>query len=143
MTSEFHVLIDSDAFVGRFYPDDAHHPRVVDLFAQLEAHQRSIVTTNFVVAETATVLSRLSGQSLATRFLDALEQGDFPVLWADEALYAAGMRLFREQQRSKTSFVDCLNVATMQHYHIPHILSFDHVYSKDFKLQPLSMAEAA
>ena len=30
--NQFQILVDSDAFVGRAYPDDAHHQRASEIF---------------------------------------------------------------------------------------------------------------
>lgn len=135
MVSRFQTLVDSDAFVGRFYPDDAHHARALDVFARLERERRAIVTTNLVVAEVATVLSHRSGQPLAVRFLDLLERSQLPVIHLDEALQKQALNTFRAQTARGTSVTDCANVAVMQHFNIPEIFSFDRIYAKDFQLK--------
>ena len=132
---DFEVLVDSDAFVGLFFPDDAHYPtcrRVFETFAQ---QRTNLVTTNYTVAETATVLSRLSGQSLARAFLDYIASGVFPVLYIDEPLQKAAIDLFKQQENKTTSLFDCANVALMRSLDIPKIFSFDQVYGKKFALK--------
>jgi len=131
--SKFQTLIDSDALVGNFYPDDPHHSRAIDIFDRLERENRSIVTTNLVVMEVATVLSHRSGQTLAVRFLDMLERSQLPVIHLDEALQKKALATFRAQTARGTSVTDCANVVVMQHFNIPEIFSFDRVYAKDFQ----------
>lgn len=67
-THNFDVFLDSDAFVALFLQDDAHHSRVAHMFAHIVSERISIVTSNQVIAETATVLSHKCGQQPACLF---------------------------------------------------------------------------
>jgi len=133
--SKFQTLVDSDAFIGRFYPDDAHHERALAIFDRLQQERRSIVTTNLVVMEVATVLSHRGGQALAVNFLDMVDAIKLPTIFIDERLQHRAFATFREQKARGTSVTDCANVVVMQFFKIPEILSFDRVYSKDFHLE--------
>lgn len=131
--SKFDVLIDSDAFVGLFYQNDAHHQKSSKIFDQMQQSQHRLVTTNMVVAETATVLSHRVGQKAARTFLDLADM--LPVIFVNEHLYRETLLLFRKQTTKGTSVVDCSNVIVIRKFDIPTILSFDKVYTKDFKLK--------
>lgn len=124
----FDVLIDSDAFVGWLYVEDAHHEEVSKTFDLLE-HQKLIpATTNLVLMETATVLSHKSGQALAGTFLDLMS--GFAVVNLDETLQEETISLFKLQEAKGTSMVDCSNVVIMRAFEIPFIFSFDKFYAK-------------
>src|SRR5260221_10957757 len=86
VSSRFDVLIDSDAFVGRYFPKDAHFQAASKFFETLEKKSSRIVTTSMVVAETATVLSHRQGQDLARTFLRAVQASRLPVIHIDEKL---------------------------------------------------------
>ena len=136
MRTDFAVLVDSDGFVGRFYPNDAHYQRARDIFQSLRDQQLRLVTTSFVVAETATVLSHRQGQELARKFLeDFIGAGDFDVIHITEELQDAARQLFIQQTTKGTSMTDCANVVVMKNFAIPRIFSFDKVYAKHFHLQ--------
>jgi predicted nucleic acid-binding protein len=136
MPHDFNVLVDSDAFVGRFYPNDAHYEHSRNIFQKLKAQRQRLVTTSFVVAETATVLSHRQGQDLARDFLrDFIGQGNIDVIYINEALYQAAIAVFLAQKTKGTSMTDCANVVVMQRYGISQIFSFDKVYSRAFDLQ--------
>ena len=132
------VLIDSDAWVGRFYTKDPHHEQVLSIFAKLEGEETSIVTTNLVVIEVATVLSHRSGQALARTFLTTIEKAEVPIIHIDEDLQKAAIEIFKEQEARGTSVVDCSNVAVMKHFQIPQIFSFDKFYSKQPGLKTIT-----
>lgn len=131
--NDIQVLIDSDAFVGLMLARDAHHARASAIFARLKADNVAAVTTSFVVAETATVLSHASGQALARTFLDdVISKPGFPVIFIDQALQDAAIAIFRALEQRATSLTDCANVAVIRQFEIPMIFSFDKVYPKQF-----------
>lgn len=136
--SKFQTLVDADAFVGRFYPLDAHHSHSLELFARFEKERRILVTTNLVVAEVATVLSHRNGQALAVNFLDMVDNSQMPVIHLDEKLHQQALDTFRLQTARGTSVTDCANVAVMDYFNIPEIFSFDRVYTKAFGLKAVS-----
>lgn len=134
VTPKFQVLVDSDAFVGWYLPDDAHFQKATELFTRFDEENRSLVTTSWVVAETATVLSHRVGQESARQFLDMITSIPFPVIHITEELQSETVNLFMEQETKNTSMVDCANVVVMRRFDIPAILSFDHFYAKRFHL---------
>ncbi len=133
--TDFDILIDSDAFVGLFVEHDAHHANIQSLMQGFAQKRRKLVTTSFVVAETATVISRCKDQEVARRFLTYVRSGGIPIIFIDEALQHAAEQVFVSQENKSTSMVDCSNVAVMKQFHIPQILSFDQFYFKKHQLQ--------
>lgn len=129
----YDMLIDSDAFVGWILETDPHHEQAVALFEEAQQSSWRLVTHNFVIAETATVLSHRSGQPLARQFLNAIK--DIPQIYVQEDLFLKGLEIFRSQENKGTSFVDCLNVVVMKQLTIPRLMSFDQFYRKKFDLQ--------
>lgn len=136
--SDFDVLIDSDAFVGLFLEQDAHYQKCLTLFRDIAQKRSQLVTTNFTIAETATVLSKISGQMAARKFLNYIKASPFPVIHVDEQLQTAALKLFVDQENKYTSVFDCINVAVMHHFSIPTIFSFDKFYNKKFGLPMLT-----
>lgn len=137
--NNFDVLVDSDAFVGWIVADDAHHEVASQIFDRMIKENKNIVTTSATIAETVTVLSYLVGQEPARQFLNGfLKEQRFPYIFIDEKLHQDALHIFSQQKRRGTSFNDCANVAVMQHFAIPYILSFDKVYQKDFELPVLA-----
>lgn len=140
MSDGFDVLVDSDAFVGKIYKNDQHYPTANRIFAYLKQAKASIVTTNLVVMETATVLSHRDGQTVACAFLQAMQRGDIPVIRVSDQLEAEAFSIFSRQTKKGTSVTDCANVAVVRHLQIPRIFSFDKVYRKRFKLSTVELA---
>lgn len=129
----YDALVDSDAFVGFMSQQDANHQAAAQLFEMAREKQLQLVTTSFVIAETATVLSARAGQALARQFLDFVEA--FPTVHISEELQKEALQSFRQQQNKRTSVVDCANVVVMRRLGVTKIFSFDAFYFKKFEFK--------
>ena len=136
MAGEYEVLVDSDAWVGLFSPNDAHYRRASNAFERCKKSRTTIVTTSAVEGEAATVLSHKEGQIVAREFVTALATINIPIIHIDEKLHARAVEWFIDQGRRGTSYVDCTNIAVAERYNIPKMLSFDKFYFKGFGLKP-------
>jgi predicted nucleic acid-binding protein len=112
------------------FPSDALHTRVHTIYQRIKSEQKSLVTTNWVIAETATVLSNRDSQQTAIEFIRHIQQTDITVLTVSPEIEEATYQLFCEQTTKHTSMVDCSNVTTAKHYDIPNIFSFDRFYTR-------------
>lgn len=133
------ILVDSDAFVGLLIKKDSHHNESSKLFSEIAARGLPIITTSFVIAETATVLSHRIGQELARIFLDdVVTEGKFPTVFVTESLQQQAIEIFKKQNNKGISMTDCVNVAVMQQIQTVTIFSYDSFYEKRCNLQLLS-----
>ena len=132
---ELHILFDSDAFVGWLWPDDKLFIKANQIFEQIKQKQLRIVTTSWVIAEAATVLSHREGQILARSFMKRMRDMRFPTIHIDEVLQSEAEKLFERQEKKGTSMVDCGNIIVMQRYKIPTIFSFDRFYKRQSGIQ--------
>jgi predicted nucleic acid-binding protein len=130
MSNLSQILVDSDAFIALFVESDAHYERVGKALQRLLNEPCRLVTTNVIVAETATWLSRRVSQDKARQFLDYIEAGHTPIFYIDKVIQQHASELFRQQPTKNISLFDCLNVAVIQLYNLPGILSFDKFYIK-------------
>jgi predicted nucleic acid-binding protein len=130
VTGSYDYLIDSDIFVALFILKDAHAPTVNQLLTDIEKSRQKVCTTNWVVAETATVLSTKDSQQTAISFLTMIDEGDIPILPITPEIEQETHHIFCEQTTKHISMVDCSNVATVNHYNIANLLSFDKFYAK-------------
>lgn len=128
--NEFDYLIDSDTFVGMMLPSDALHTRIHAIYQRIKSEKKRLVTTNWVIAETATVLSAKDSHQTALDFLDMIDEGTIPILTITPDIEHETHLLFRDQTTKRTSMVDCSNVATAKHHDIANILSFDKFYAR-------------
>lgn len=135
MKSGYDVLIDTDAWLGSILKDDAHNEQTTHQFKQFKHQATRIVTTSYVIDETATVLNHKSGQATANQFIDNISKYSVPVMHVDYELRQQALKIFSQQNKRGTSMTDCINVALVRHLEIPYIFSFDKAYFKDFGLR--------
>lgn len=130
VTNSYDYLVDSDVFVALFILKDAHTITVNQLLTTIEQSQQKLCTTNWVIAETATVLSAKDSYKTAINFLTMIEEGNIPILPITPDIEQETHHIFRDQTTKRISMVDCSNVAIAKHYDIPSILSFDKFYTR-------------
>ncbi len=128
--NSFQVLVDSDAFVAWLMPDDIFYQQVTEIFQRLEEEKVRLVTTSWVIAETATVLSNRVGQKLARQFLDQAEHIGLPIIHITEEIQREATRFFKDQEVRGTSMVDCGNAIVATRFGIPSVFSFDRFYKR-------------
>lgn len=135
------ILFDTDAFVGWFWSKDAHHITAKRIFEKIKQERLRMVTTSWVVAETATVLSNRVDQQLACMYLKRIRKAKFPIIHIDESLQDEAAKLFEKQTRKRTSMIDCGNVVVTQLFNIPTIFSFDKFYNRHPHIQIAKAAD--
>lgn len=131
------IFVDSDAFIAFTKEDDSNHKRAQNIFEKLQDTQITFVTSNFVFAEVATVLSQRVSHKAAVIFIDNMKSSDniFQIERVNEDTEEAATQIFIKQTSKNVSFVDCINIALMKEKHMDGIFSFDSIYKKNgFKI---------
>lgn len=129
------IFVDSDAYIGIYFPKDPHHKKAVALVDELKRLQEELVTSWETIDEVATKLSFLSTKEIASRFLRDRRQSDEKIVFVDESLSEAIIGLFLKQRSKRVSLTDCANMAIARKLGIEIFLSFDNHYCQNgFKL---------
>jgi predicted nucleic acid-binding protein len=126
----FDILVDSDAFIALIVYHDAHFQRAHHSMERFGQEEKRLVTTDLVVAETASTLSRRFNYALACQFIDFIRHGQVPVIFLNEDLQRRSHDLFLAEKREQTSAVDCANIAVAAYYAMDHLFSFDGIYAR-------------
>ncbi len=127
------LLIDSDFLVGLFRANDAHHPRVVELFEKVKNERAELFVTNLVIQESATVLSHRDGAEAVKMFfqvVNKLQLFQIRVTKKDEDM---AWEIMLSQTKKGCSFVDFANLAVIKEHNLDKLLAFDKFYSKDLR----------
>jgi predicted nucleic acid-binding protein len=124
------VFIDTGAFVAKENPRDQHHKVAVAAWATLADLPVRWVSTEHVLAESATLLARDTSYRFAAAWTsDIIQSPEFewlPTAPGDRAAAAKLMGKFADQT---VSFVDCLSFAVLQRLRIRHAYTFDRHFS--------------
>lgn len=136
------VLVDSDAWVGYYLSNDALHKRAVVGFEQLEKDNFVPVISSQIIGEVATVLSHKSGASIVSDFIEDIRGSEITIIYVNKKIHDEAIEVFLEVQKKGVSYVDCVNIATMDAMNIDHIYAFDKFYHKRFDIQNLAYPDA-
>ena len=130
--SEVTIFVDADAFVALARADDANHEHALFVLRQLSQQPVKLFTSNYVFAESVTVISQRVSHDAALSYINEIKspQSSVTVHWITEALEEQALRIFAEQTSKNVSLVDCTNMVLVAHYKIDYIFSFDSVYQR-------------
>jgi len=130
------VLVDTSALYALLCSTDDCHAAARDAAEALLAHDSALVTSSYVVAETAALLQSRLGRDAARGFLlDLVPYLD--VAWVDEGLHARGLEAWLAQRREGVSLVDCVSFALGHELRLEHAFTFDrHFVEQGFVVIP-------
>ena len=124
------LFADTSALYALLNAQDAFHARVKEIFLSEIARQTKIITSNFVVDETTTLLRYRAGFPEAEKFLDIILKGEIAVIHVDTKLESKAIRIFKAYKDKAFSFTDCTSFALVDTYKINKTLSFDSDFRK-------------
>ena len=129
------TLVDTSAFYALLDGDDACHARALERWEKEPGGEGSLVTTNYIVLETMTLLKTRLGMDAVRTFHDAI----LPVLrleWIDEGTHARSMSAFLAADRKGPSLVDFSSFEIMRRLGIQSAFTFDrHFHQYGFDTQ--------
>ena len=117
------VFSDTSAWYALINPRDAHHAKAKRF---LETHTGLLVTSNYVVVETANLIRYRLGAKPALEFLDIMTQtGLVEVLFLSVQQHERTAALFARYAPDGLSFTDCSSVVVMQDQRLARAFCFD------------------
>ncbi len=125
------IFVDTGPFLARHVARDQFHEAALAGFARLEADHLPIVTSNFVLDETFTLLGRVAGHRFAaararaiygSRALTILRPG------REEEIEA--LDLFEKFADQKVSYTDCISFVLMRRDGIKRAFTFDQHFAR-------------
>ena len=117
------VFVDTGAWFAGMVPSDPQHRRIL---AWLKANPLPLVTTDYVVDETLTLLRARGEGARAVTLGRRLFDLDLANLWSVTPEHVRkAWELFRDQPRRRWSFTDCTSKVIMDESHIRKALTFD------------------
>jgi len=124
------IFVDSDAFVALIKKDDSNHKRAEQIFNALQDKKVTFYTSNYVFAESVTVISQRIGKDIALQFIESLKAKGtlFSTIWVTKEIEEEAIKIFKKQQSKNISLVDCSNMAIIEINKFDGIFSFDQNY---------------
>lgn len=117
------VFCDTSAWYALMNPHDAHHAKAKGF---LEAHPGTLITSNYVVAETANLVHRRLGINPAREFLGILNHTALvEVMFVTPQQHDRIAEFFTQRENSRMSFTDCSSVVLIREQRLEAAFCFD------------------
>ena len=123
------IFVDSGAWIALLNQRDQYHDDAVVIYNGLKQQRAQLLTTDYVIDETATWLKYRANHQVAVQFLDLIESvektGVLTIAEIDKTLIQEAKRLFRQYDSVQLSFTDCTSFAVCQKHKISETYAFD------------------
>jgi uncharacterized protein len=133
------IFVDSSAWVAISDVRDANHQRAIAFHATLvQGKEGRLITSDFVLDETFTLLRKRSGGDVVRSFAKGLEASpSVQRIRVTQAHYQEALDLFLAQGKRSWSFTDCTSFAIMRELGIRKGFTFDRDFREaGFEIRP-------
>lgn len=120
-------FVDTSFWIGLRFRRDSRHPAAKEIW---DSGPGALLTTDLVLGETWTFLSRKAGQANAVKFKVATDKlSSLTVRHVDEDLVKEAWRWLKRHDERAYSFVDATSFALMRRLRLRESLAFDGDFS--------------
>lgn len=123
------VFVDTGAFYASAITSDARNMAAKSIFMDLYDRNARLFTSDYILAETYTLLNVRDGHRAAVAFMDAFEDSDINLLRVTPVIETRAKNIFRKLDTPRLSFFDCTSFALINSHSIDHAFSFDAHFS--------------
>lgn len=123
------VLVDTGAWIALLSRGDQHAPAATERYADLSGEGTRLVTTNYIVDETATRLRYGAGLEAALAYRrmldDSVKARRLRVAWIDETIEREAWRILEQYRDVTLSLTDATTAVTARRGRIEEVFGFD------------------
>ena len=118
------VFVDTSAFYALASSTDQAHAAAVTIHEHLKRVSAQLITNNYVLLESISLLQRRHGLAEATRFGDAVGSR-LSVVWMNELQHGRVWEYWKRQSKRGLSLVDCSCFVVMHELGVREAFTFD------------------
>ncbi len=120
------VFVDTSAWIAQYDQSDEHHHAALQIAHQLRRDRARFILSEFILAESVTLLRYRMGHPSAVRFGRAVLQSRVAeLLVVSEAMRSRAWQIFEQYDDKDFSFVDCTSFSIMEHVGVKTAFAFD------------------
>lgn len=123
------VVVDTGAWIALLSRDDQHAPAAAERYRTLSGEGSRLVTTNYIVDETATHLRYGAGLDAALTYRrmldDSVKARRLRIAWIDETAEREAWRLLEQYRDVTLSLTDATTAVAARRSRIGEIFGFD------------------
>src|SRR5215813_7564626 len=127
------IFLDTSAIYAWTDSSDMNHERAVESLQEILNRSEQLVTHNYVLLESITLLQARLGLSAAMKFVKDSHQ--FEIDWVDKHTHALGIAAVEKSGKRRLSFVDQVSFLIMRRRNLTTAFAFDpHFKAEGFRL---------
>jgi len=120
------VLVDTSAFYALENAGDRkEHAIAIQVAGRLEEDAAVLVTTDYILDESYTLLRSVLGHQMAVAFGKEVQAGGLEIVQVDESIQKEAWDTFVRYRDKDFSFTDCTSFAVMRRARIQSAFTFD------------------
>jgi predicted nucleic acid-binding protein len=124
------IFVDTSGLYALVEKKDAHHIAARDAVGKLARAGKTLIVTDYVLAETVNLANARSGPHVAVRVLDLIEQSvGIRIEWIALARFDATKAYYRKHADHAYSFTDCSSFVVMRELRLQEALTTDSHFS--------------
>lgn len=123
------IFADTSAFFSLSYSKDPNHPVAKTLLERFLETNEEIVTHNYILVESSTLMHRRLGIATVRQFYKEVHQ-ICRVLWVSQSQHERAFKAYVNQDGSRYSLVDCVSFEIMKSHGIKRYFAFDDDFKK-------------
>jgi uncharacterized protein len=124
------IFVDTSAYFALADRRDENHEVAVRVIHQIIRERAELLTTNYIIAETHTLLLNRIGYVIALRVIKELYKSQTRIYRAREAEERKALDIVRIYADKGFSLVDAISFATMERFHVTQAFTFDHHFAQ-------------
>jgi predicted nucleic acid-binding protein len=130
------VFVDTSAILAVMNADDRFHPAGSAVWRQWSEEHPQLITSNYVIVETAALLQRRMGMEALRSFHQHLRPV-IQVVWVTAEIHQAAVTALLTANRRPLSLVDCTSFEIMRTLNLHSAFTFDsHFAAQGFTCLP-------
>ena len=120
------IFVDTSGFYALLVRKDTEHKRAAAWIDTLRSQRRAVVTTDYVLDETATLLKSRGLIEPCRSLFTLIEDGmALRIEWTDEGRFRESKRFFLKHADHTYSFTDCVSFIVMRGLRLREALTKD------------------
>ena len=121
------IFVDTSAWLAVSDVRDGNHKAALEFHTRLVGGESGrLLTSDFVLDETLTLMRKRTGADAVKRFVAGLERsGSVQQIWVTPSHYREALSLFLEQGKKNWSITDCTSFAIMRELGVRSAFTFD------------------
>lgn len=125
------IIIDSDALLGLYCPEDAHNAKALKLTKKIEEDGDNVFILPTTLSEFALLASSRIGMEDTQKAVFCLTKQSCQILEITSEMVQGAAELYGKQASKEESLFDCFVMVAAKKLGIDYIFSFDKGYIKN------------